>query len=83
MKICWSLYSLSAKIAPGGRYLHHPHHRNGRNGKSQWIIPPPAEQLSFTQALSQAWLGTDEGWGLLGRRSGGHAWPIYKDEGGT
>lgn len=54
----------TAQIAPGLHYMNHPDHRNGRHGKSQWNIPPLAEQHSFSEAHANGWLRASEGWGL-------------------
>jgi hypothetical protein len=54
----------TTQVAPGIHYLHHPHHRNGVSGKSQWIITQPEETVSFSRSLAEGWLRTTEGWGL-------------------
>jgi hypothetical protein len=52
------------EIAPGFMYQHHPHHRNGIHGKSQWRIPELDERNAFDQARNRNWLTDACGWGL-------------------
>jgi hypothetical protein len=51
-------------IAIGFVYQHHPDHRNGTTGKSQWIVTEANERAIFDSARTSRWLAANLGWGI-------------------
>jgi len=51
-------------IAPGFSYQHHPGHRDGTAGKSQWSVTETEERGIFDHSRMSQWLSQYLGWGV-------------------